>query len=100
MSAPYGFTPGFIFGFFARRSSNLIREPLQGANVIDGIVQQNGFNTYQISFEPKVGTLRIFADGLLLRESPSKDFVRNGTNIVFTEPPEIGVSLEAEYMKR
>lgn len=99
MSNRFGFNNEYIFGFEGSDASGRIREPLQGPNVIDGIVQQDGFNTYQISFEPKEGTLQIYCDGLLLKEGSDRDFIRNGTNIVFTEPPTEGVSLEAIYIK-
>jgi hypothetical protein len=99
MSNKFGFDNGFIFGFDGKGGSGRVREPLQGPNVVDGIVQQNGFNTYQLSFEPNPDTLEVYSDGLLLKEGVDRDFVLNGTNIVFTEAPTEGVSLEAIYIK-
>ena len=95
----FGFDRNFIFGFEGHGGSSRIREPLQGPNVVDGIVQQNGFNTYQISFEPVTGSLEIYCDGLLLKEGADRDFVLNGTNVVFTEAPPQNTSLEAIYIK-
>jgi hypothetical protein len=95
----FGFNKDFIFGFPHGDNSQRIREALQGPNVIDGIVQQPSFNTYQLSHEPQEGSLEIVCDGLLLREGSDRDFIRNGTNIVFTEAPDAGVSLEAKYVK-
>lgn len=95
----FGFNRDYFFGFENHGSNRKIREPLQGPNVIDGIVQQSGFNTYQITYEPKVDTLEIYCDGLLLREGSDRDYIINGTNIVFTVSPDPDISLEAKYEK-
>jgi hypothetical protein len=99
VSNNFGFNNEFIFGFESSSGQNRVREPLQGPNVIDGIVQQDGFNTYQISYEPMENTLEVYCDGLLLREGADRDYIVNGTNIVFTVSPDMGVSLEAKYIK-
>lgn len=99
MSNNFGFNDEYIFGFEGKGGALRIREALQGPNIIDGIVQQSGFNTYQISHEAIEGSLEVYCDGLLLREGADRDYIVNGTNIVFTVSPDAGVSLEVKYIK-
>lgn len=99
MSNRFGFNKDFFFGFYSRGGANQIREPLLGPTLVDGVVITAGANTFQLSNEPRLGMLQIYADGLLMKEGLGKDFTRNGLNIVFSVAPELGVSLEALYIK-